>query len=87
MPENQESIYDVRWSAFTQRVHERLQKGAQEYGDKSFHLSPLELSGEIEEELFDILGWAFILWCRLQGLKAAVTRSMDADIEEKGIVG
>ena len=47
----------------------RLEQGAIEYGDKSFHRDPGDLLRELEEEALDFAGWGFILWYRLQRLK------------------
>lgn len=53
---------------FTTAVVQRLQAGRVSYGDRSFALPPFDLLGEIEEELLDVCGWAFILWTRLQAI-------------------
>ena len=47
----------------------RLDKGAAEYGEKSFSREPSALLTEIQEELADVCGWAFILWARVQKLE------------------
>jgi hypothetical protein len=54
---------------FLALVTKRLHKGDKVYGDVSFERDPTELLGEIEEELLDVVGWAFPLWVRLQKLK------------------
>ncbi|MCL6545835.1 MAG: hypothetical protein K6T61_11455 [Bryobacteraceae bacterium] len=53
---------------FWLRLRERLEAGARSYGDASFGREPAELAGEIEHELLDVCGWAFVLWCRLRRL-------------------
>jgi hypothetical protein len=53
---------------FVSEVALRLEAGRESYGDHSFACAPSELLGEIEEELLDVAGWSFILWCRLQAL-------------------
>jgi len=53
---------------FWLRLRERLEAGAQSYGDASFRREPAELAGEIEQELLDVCGWVFVLWCRLRRL-------------------
>jgi hypothetical protein len=53
---------------FWLRLRERLEAGARSYGDGSYRREPAELAGEIEQELLDVCGWAFILWCRLRRL-------------------
>lgn len=55
-----------QWPKFVAEVEARLNAGAREYGDKSFSASPVKLIGEIQQEIFDIVGWSFILSCRLQ---------------------
>jgi len=43
-----------------QKIVDRLEAGAAEYGDDSFRRDHAELLREIEEEAFDIFGWMFI---------------------------
>lgn len=56
------------WQEFMEAVRLRMEKGRQTYGDASFSRTPLELAGEVEEELLDVCGWSFILWSRLRVL-------------------
>lgn len=58
------------WQAFAGAVEARLQAGRLAYGDKSFQRPPQALIGEVEQELFDVAAWSFILWTRLRRLKA-----------------
>jgi hypothetical protein len=58
------------WPEFVSVVRSRLEVGAQAYGDASFEAPLGKLAGEIEQELLDVVGWGFILWCRMRGLKA-----------------
>jgi hypothetical protein len=60
------------WGAFTAAVSQRREQGRHVYGDRSFHRAPEALVGEIAEELLDVAGWAFILWVRLDRMRAAV---------------
>lgn len=47
-----------------QALNERLDRGAQEYGDRSF-LRPLaETERQILEEALDQIGWVWILWAQ-----------------------
>ena len=62
------------WPSFAEAVRARLEKGQAEYGDASFQRPPEELAAEIEEELADVCGWAFVLWCRVRRLREAVER-------------
>lgn len=63
-----------RWPAFAAAVRSRLEAGARAYGDASFARSPAELVGEIEQELLDVCGWAFVLHERLQRLRAKLSQ-------------
>ena len=63
-----------RWPDFAEAVRARLEKGQVEYADRSFRRPPEELLGEIEEELADVCGWAFVLWVRLQALGERLER-------------
>jgi hypothetical protein len=58
---------DVR--EFFSLVSRRLEVGAKVYGEHSFLRPPGEVAGEIEEELLDVCGWAFVLWCRLRRIR------------------
>ena len=60
---------------FTVAMEERLSMGHTEYGDGSFSQSPNELLGEMREEALDIVGWGYILWCRLRELEAALDKT------------
>lgn len=51
---------------FWRLVNERLDAGSRTYADRSFDRSPADLVGEIEQEILDICGWAFVLWCRIR---------------------
>jgi hypothetical protein len=60
------------WPEFMARVHTRMQAGAKEYGAVSFIRDPVDLAGEIEQELLDVCGWSFILWHRLRAISASL---------------
>jgi len=64
-----DSIRSSSFDTFVAMVAERLEQGRRAYGDASFDRDPAELAGEIEEELADVCGWAFVLWCRLRNLR------------------
>ncbi len=64
-----EPKYLRHWPQFLEVMEQRLHTGFLEYGDGSFERPMRDLAGEIEEEMLDIIGWAFIGWCRLQALK------------------
>jgi hypothetical protein len=46
----------------------RLRAGHREYGDSSFGRRGVDLASELEEEALDIVGWGFVLWCRMKRL-------------------
>jgi hypothetical protein len=46
-----------------------MEAGRREYGDSSFERPVPELVQELEEELFDVVNWSFIIWHRLQEAK------------------
>jgi hypothetical protein len=59
---------------FFELVRDRLEQSSQTCGDMPLVRPPLELVGEVEQELLDVCAWSFILWGRLQ----RVTRKLDA---------
>ena len=63
---------DLAWPLFASCVAARLEAGRREYGDRSFSREPRELIREVEEELFDVAGWAFILWSRIRDVRVAL---------------
>ena len=71
------------FEAFMSRVRGRMNKGAREYGDRSFSEHPSLLVAEIQEELQDVCGWGFILWTRLEQIKAALERVEPVETEDE----
>lgn len=63
--------HDAEWGEFTAMLHERLERGEREYGDGSFTRPLGELPAEIMEELADVCGWAFVMWCRMRKMEKA----------------
>lgn len=61
-----------KYPEFSRAVAARLQAGREAYGDKSFSGQPAVLCGEIEQELLDVAGWAFILWTRVRAMRDAI---------------
>jgi len=61
--------HNKEFSEFTQALYERLGRGEAEYGEASFQRPPAVLVDEISEELLDVCGWSWLLWCRLRELK------------------
>ena len=60
------------WPAFAESVQRRLEAGRAAYGDTSFARPPAELVGELQQEALDLAGWGFVLWCRLEAMRATV---------------
>lgn len=55
---------------FVEAIEKRLEIGAREYADRpAATRPPLELVDEIAQELVDVAGWSFLLWCRIEGLR------------------
>jgi hypothetical protein len=71
---------DQELAQFWLRLRERLEAGARAYGEASFRREATELAGEIEQELVDVCGWAFILWCRLRRLGAVLGSEGDVNL-------
>lgn len=60
------------FSAFLQQLELKVERGAIEYGDKSFDLPANRTISELQAELLDICGWGFILWVRMERLRQAL---------------
>ena len=69
---------DGSFLKFADKVLHRLQEGQREYGSKSFSMEPNVLLTEIEEELLDVCGWAYILQVRMDKVRKAMA-ALDAD--------
>ena len=59
----------VEWPLMVTEVHGRLIKGKITYGDPSFSLPAEATCDEILQEISDIMGWGFILRCRVRKLQ------------------
>ena len=62
----------MAWPAFAEAVRARLEAGRAAYGDRSFSRGPGELLGELEQEVLDLAGWGFVLFRRLEAMRAAL---------------
>lgn len=62
---------------YSNHLFDRLRIGAENYGDSSFGKGPDELLNEVQEELLDVSGWAFILWCRIAQLQDKLREQKD----------
>lgn len=49
---------------FLRELEARLDKGSQEYGNKSFNRSFKDLTSEVLQEYLDIAGWAYVGWAK-----------------------
>lgn len=47
---------------FFEMFRARLETGKKEYGDRSFLRDTSEIDDEIDQELLDIVGWAYVRW-------------------------
>jgi hypothetical protein len=74
-PKSDQAITE-QYDQFTARIRERLEMGRKVYGDTSFELPPPALVEEIRQEVLDVAGWAFVMYCRLQALEDRVTTSI-----------
>jgi hypothetical protein len=54
-------MHHRNYRAWLAGIADRLDKGAVEYGDKSYGLPFAELRHEIDQEFQDIVGWLFIV--------------------------
>jgi hypothetical protein len=70
---------------FIEFVHERLEKGARDYGNKSFERSTQRNVGEVLCEQFDTAGWIFVLWvqARTHGKQVDLTKDVRARFERQ----
>ncbi len=66
--ERSKRLIAEQWPIFTEAVLSRLRVGAAEYGDESLDADPDRLAREIQEELLDVMGWAFLLWAKMQAI-------------------
>jgi hypothetical protein len=69
----------VQWrlafNRFASAVHERLLKGEEHCDADELDADPLLLLSEIEVEIKDLAGWGFILWTRLERVRAALVET------------
>lgn len=58
------------WPAFERALQDKLDRGYREYGDGSFDRPPGELLDELAAEALDLAGWGFVLWARIERMRA-----------------
>lgn len=64
------SVNTLEQDDYFYELKKRLKVGAECYGDKSFDKTEGRLLQEIQEEILDIAGWSYILWAKIERLKA-----------------
>jgi len=62
----------------------RLFNGAEAYGDNSFTKSTQSLLHEVQQELLDVSGWAFIAWCRINRALGELENEAAKDDKDSG---
>ncbi len=72
------------WPIFTRQVRKRLERGRAEYHDGGFNRPPEELLGELQQEALDLAGWGFVLWSRLEAMRASLS-SVDSETHGGGL--
>jgi hypothetical protein len=60
------------WPRFVCAVRDRLEQGRKAYGETSFNRSPDELLAELQQEALDLAGWGFVLYRRIEAMRAAI---------------
>lgn len=65
----------AKFPIFTEEIHSRLDGGRRTYGDSSFERPLITTIEEIKQELYDVAGWAFIMWSRLDDLERRILAS------------
>ncbi|HEX9621809.1 MAG TPA: hypothetical protein VF989_16805 [Polyangiaceae bacterium] len=65
------------FEAFVRLLGDRLEQGAREYGDRSFAAEPAVLVAELQAEALDLAGWGFVLFRRLERMRAALATLHD----------
>lgn len=71
---NTTPLYKQHLPAFLEALEAKLQQGHETYGDHSFSGPISETLAELEQECLDHCGWGFILWVKLQRLRAALPK-------------
>lgn len=82
-PDLRPDPWKAAWREFAPILERRLAQGHREYGGRSFSddISPLQLVGEIEQELLDVVGWALPLWARMRRIRDALERLGAAPVQ------
>lgn len=76
-----------RLPEFFSEIQTRMLAGRRAYGDKSFSREPRELLEEVQQELLDVCGWSYVLYCRMARMKDALRDVEPASSVAKGEAG
>lgn len=61
------------FNGFVEEVRKRLEAGKETYGDSSFTRPVEDIAREIQCECLDLAGWGFILYCRVEAMRQAIS--------------
>ena len=61
-----------RLPEFFSEIQTRVLAGRRAYGDRSFSKAPRELLDEVQQELLDVCGWSYVLYCRVAQMGEAL---------------
>lgn len=73
-----------RYEEFTRETRRRLELGRETYGDRSFSADPCVLLSELAQEALDLAGWGYVLWHRVEALRAALAASYEPSQQQAG---
>lgn len=62
------------WPDFAAAVLARLEQGRAAYGDRSFSADSDELLRELQQGALDLAGWGFVLYRRIEAMRAQLHR-------------
>jgi len=68
-------VFD-HYADFLRRLRIKLEHGARRYGEASFDRPVLELLDELEAEALDLAGWGFVLFVKIERLRAKVRKAV-----------
>ena len=75
-----------RLPEFFSEVQTRMLAGRRAYGDRSFSKDPRELLEEVQQELLDVCGWSYVLYCRVAQMREALRDVESSNPVAKGEV-
>jgi len=62
---------------FVSQLAARLEKGAHEYGNKSFDRPFGDIADEILQEYLDIAGWSYVMWAKTRARLSELEMRVD----------